>query len=102
MLSPADGHVSAVLEVDHHDAVGGPATIVTAETGIKIGADSPLQVVQDLTDAISQLDRDRALLSRMATASRARVEAEYRWEKKGEKLAWLHREAYQRMRKTGT
>jgi glycosyltransferase involved in cell wall biosynthesis len=82
--------------------LGGPATVVTAETGIKIGADSPLQVVQDLTDAISQLDRDRALLSRMATASRARVEAEYRWEKKGEKLALLHREAYQRMHKTGT
>ena len=82
--------------------LGGPATIVTAETGIKIGADNPLQVVQDLTVAISKLDRDRALLSRMATASQARVEAEYRWEKKGGELAWLHREAYERMRKTAT
>jgi glycosyltransferase involved in cell wall biosynthesis len=81
--------------------LGGPATIVTAETGIKIEAGSPQQVVRDLADAISQLDRDRALLSRMATASRARVEAEYRWEKKGEKLAWLYREAYERIGKTG-
>jgi phosphatidylserine decarboxylase len=28
MLSPADGTVSAVLEVEHHVAVGGPGTIV--------------------------------------------------------------------------
>jgi len=28
MLSPADGTVSAVLTVDHHDAVGGPAVII--------------------------------------------------------------------------
>ena len=28
MLSPADGRVSAVLTVDHHEAVGGPATII--------------------------------------------------------------------------
>lgn len=28
MLSPADGRVSAVLTVDHHEAAGGPATII--------------------------------------------------------------------------
>lgn len=28
LVSPADGVVSAVLSVDHHEAVGGPATIV--------------------------------------------------------------------------
>ena len=28
LVSPADGVVSAVLDVDHHDAVGGPATII--------------------------------------------------------------------------
>jgi len=28
MVSPADGRVSAVLSLDHHDAVGGPALLV--------------------------------------------------------------------------
>jgi glycosyltransferase involved in cell wall biosynthesis len=80
--------------------LGGPATIVTPETGIVIEAESPQQVVQDLAQAIAQLDHDRAALTQMAIASRARVEAEYHWEKKGEQMARLHREAYDKMRKT--
>jgi glycosyltransferase involved in cell wall biosynthesis len=80
--------------------LGGPATIVTPETGIVIEATNPRQVVQDLAEAIAQLDHDRALLNRMAIASRARVEAEYRWEGKGEQLARIHREAYDKTSNT--
>jgi glycosyltransferase involved in cell wall biosynthesis len=82
--------------------LGGPATIVTAETGIKINAESPQQVVRDLAAAITELDRDRPLLLRMALASLARVEAEYRWETKGGQLARLHLEAHDRMHRTDT
>ena len=70
--------------------VGGPALQVTEETGFKVPALSPEQVVTDLAEALRRLAQDPVLRARLGKAARARVVEYFGWDKKGE---WI-REVY--------
>ena len=62
--------------------LGGPALQVTAETGIKIPAHSPQQVIQSLATAITRLSENPILLKAMGIAGQQRVEKVYNWQVK--------------------
>jgi glycosyltransferase involved in cell wall biosynthesis len=68
--------------------LGGPALQVTAETGIKVPAKTPEQVVRDLAEAFSRLAGDTALRIRFGQAAQRRVEVEFNWDTNGE---WINR-----------
>ncbi|MER3439254.1 MAG: hypothetical protein C4346_17615 [Chloroflexota bacterium] len=71
-------------------ALGGPAMAVSDETGIRVRALDPSQVVDDLAVAIARLARDPELRHRMGEAARMRAEREYSWDRKGELLRELY------------
>jgi len=64
--------------------LGGPATQVTTETGIKVPALNPEQAVQDLAKAMTRLANDPELRVRLGQAGQKRVKEIYDWEVKGE------------------
>ncbi|WP_051470059.1 glycosyltransferase family 4 protein [Fischerella sp. PCC 9605] len=70
--------------------LGGPAVQVTEETGLKIPAQTPEQVVSSLADAISCLAKDSQLRSQMGQAGQKRVRENFSWEKKGQQLLKLY------------
>ena len=63
--------------------LGGPAMQVTDETGIRIPAQSPEQVVKDMAEAMRRLAEDAGTRKHMGLAGRERVKREFTWEKKG-------------------
>jgi glycosyltransferase involved in cell wall biosynthesis len=63
--------------------LGGPALQVTEETGIKVPAISPEQVVRDLADAFYKLASDPQLRARLSLGARKRVQEHFNWDKKG-------------------
>jgi glycosyltransferase involved in cell wall biosynthesis len=63
--------------------LGGPGVQVTPETGIKVPAETPRQVVRDLVGALERLSHDDHLRSTMGAAGRARVKTHFSWEEKG-------------------
>lgn len=67
--------------------LGGPAIQVTEETGIKIPANSPQQVVRDLAAAMNRLAEDRVRCELMGTAARKRVRECFGWDTK---IEWLN------------
>jgi glycosyltransferase involved in cell wall biosynthesis len=69
--------------------LGGPATQVTSETGIKVAADDLDRTVQGLAAAIVCLAGDPQLRSRMGQAGRLRIREVYDWEVKGKFFAQL-------------
>jgi glycosyltransferase involved in cell wall biosynthesis len=71
--------------------LGGPATQVTEETGFKVSAITPEQVVNDLMQAMLWLAHNPDGRKRMAEAGQKRVAEHFEWDKKGE---WM-REVYQ-------
>lgn len=60
--------------------LGGPALQVTSETGIKIKAHTPQQVVDDLTKAMILLERNADLRTQMGKAGQQRVLNYFSWE----------------------
>jgi glycosyltransferase involved in cell wall biosynthesis len=70
---------------------GGPALQVTEETGFKVSAITPEQVVNDLREAMLLLASNPDYRMRMGEAARRRVIEYFDWDRKGE---WL-REVYQ-------
>lgn len=72
--------------------LGGPAIQVTEETGFKIPAHTPEQVVCDLAEAMSCLVKNSDLRIRMGQAGQKRVSENYSWEIKGQGLAKLYEE----------
>jgi glycosyltransferase involved in cell wall biosynthesis len=70
--------------------LGGPATQVTHETGIKVRADSPNQVVLDLSIAMIQLARDRVRRKCLGDGGRRRVQDCFSWDNKREWIANLY------------
>jgi len=64
--------------------LGGPATQVTAETGIKVPALNPEQAVQDLAEAMTRLANDPELRVRLGQTGQKRVKERYDWDVKGE------------------
>jgi glycosyltransferase involved in cell wall biosynthesis len=65
---------------------GGPAMVVTPETGFKITPGSPKQVVGDLAAALCLLALDADRRRRMGVAARERVQRHLTWDSKGEYL----------------
>lgn len=76
--------------------LGGPATQVTAQTGIKVTATDPDRAVEGLAEAIVCLAGDRELRSSMGEAGRKRVMEVYDWDVKGKFLAQLREDLVDR------
>lgn len=72
--------------------LGGPAIQVTAETGFKVPAHTPEQVVHDLAEAMTRLAQDSELRVRMGQAGQKRVVEAYSWETKGQFLTQVYEE----------
>ncbi len=69
--------------------LGGPATQITEETGIKVPAPDPEKAVLGLSDAMIRLAGDPELRSRMGKAGQQRVREVFDWDVKGEFFAQL-------------
>jgi glycosyltransferase involved in cell wall biosynthesis len=65
---------------------GGPALLVTGDTGFKVPPDSPAQAIRDLAAALGWLALDAKRRCRMGLAARLRVERYMNWDRKGECL----------------
>jgi glycosyltransferase involved in cell wall biosynthesis len=72
--------------------LGGAMLQVTAETGYRVIAGTPGQVLSDLAEAMLRLARDPDLRVRMGTVGRKRVDDVYSWQSKGRFLAELYQE----------
>ena len=72
--------------------LGGPAVQVTEETGLKIAADEPYQVVRDLAAAMIHLVQNPELIVSMGQAGRKLVNENYSWQIVGERLHKLYLE----------
>ena len=75
--------------------IGGPALQVTGETGFKIRANTPEQVVTDLGEAMVRLAQNSDLRKRMGEAARKRVEEHFNWDKKGEWINNIYEQIFQ-------
>lgn len=69
--------------------LGGPATQVTAQTGIKVAATDPDRAVKGIAEAIVCLASDPDLRSRLGLAGQKRVREIYDWDVKGKFFAEL-------------
>jgi glycosyltransferase involved in cell wall biosynthesis len=70
--------------------LGGPAIQGTEETGFKVPAQSPEQVVEDLAQIMTRLAQDPELQKRMGKAGQKRVAEVYGWENKGQFILKLY------------
>lgn len=73
--------------------LGGPATMVTGETGFVASAASPESAIRELREAMRQLAQSPELVRRMGRLGRERALAECRWSRKGDRLDAFYREA---------
>ncbi|MEQ8541751.1 MAG: glycosyltransferase [Coleofasciculus sp. D1-CHI-01] len=71
--------------------LGGPATQVTAEMGIKVPALNPEQAVQGLAEAMTRLAHDSELRNSLGQAGQKQVNEIYDWDVKGELWAEIYR-----------
>lgn len=69
--------------------LGGPALQVTEQTGIRIPATSPQQVVSDLSEAMGRLAQDSSLRIRLGRAGQRRAE-DFSWDKKRKPIDWAY------------
>ena len=72
--------------------LGGPAIQVIEETGFKVSADTPEQVVRDLARSMVKLAQDLELWQRMSQAAQKRVSEFYSWKKKGYCFSQLYKD----------
>ena len=70
--------------------LGGPAMQVTRDTGIKVPVEKPEESIRMMAEQMRRLTTDRELCFRLGSAGRARVQRQYRWEKKIELLAEIY------------
>jgi glycosyltransferase involved in cell wall biosynthesis len=70
--------------------VGEPALQVTADTGIKVPAASPEQVVQDLANALHKLATNPELRLQLGSEGKKRVQEHFDWDKKGQFMTTLY------------
>jgi glycosyltransferase involved in cell wall biosynthesis len=70
--------------------LGGPTVQVTEQTGIKVPAISPEQAVRDLAMAMLHLAQDPDTKARMSKASRRRVEEQFAWTSKGDRMRQIY------------
>lgn len=67
--------------------LGGPATLVTSETGFKVPAPDPIRSVSALAAAMVNLAGDRDLCVQMGRAGQQRVREYYSWGVKAQQLS---------------
>jgi len=72
--------------------LGGPATQVTQETGIKVSASDPQETVKGLAEAMTRLAGDSELRVRLGQAGQKRVKEVYDWEVKAEIWVQLYQD----------
>ena len=70
--------------------LGGPAVQVTDETGVKVGASNPEQVLHDLSFAMQRLAEDPNLRQQMGKTGLKRVNEHFLWDKKAEYFSSLY------------
>jgi glycosyltransferase involved in cell wall biosynthesis len=70
--------------------LGGPATQVTEDTGVKVPARDPEQVVNDLAVVLERLAGDPELRTRLGRAGRERVVQHFEWGKRAQSLDALY------------
>jgi glycosyltransferase involved in cell wall biosynthesis len=70
--------------------LGGPACLVTNETGIKVRATAPEQVIDDLAAAFARLAAEPKLRARLGKAGQQHVKEHFDWEKKGDFLRRIY------------
>ena len=74
--------------------IGGPAMQVTEETGFKIPAITPEQVVEDMADAMKILATNVKLRDKMGKMSRERVSVEFNWKFRRNQISSFYKEVY--------
>ena len=79
--------------------LGGTALQVTAETGFKIEAYNPDQVVQELSEAMIRLAKDPELQVQMGLAGQRRVKEFYNWEMRGILISNLYKDVVEQYHK---
>ncbi len=70
--------------------IGGPALQVNDQTGIKVSAKHPQQVVLELAQAMTELSKDESKRTRLGVAAQEQVRTDFSWDKKGRQLAQLY------------
>lgn len=70
--------------------LGGPATQITRETGIKVPATTPTETIAQLAEAMSRLAQDDELRLSMSAAGRANIQANYTWKARRELFNQLY------------
>jgi len=70
--------------------LGGPAELVTPEVGIKVPANTPEQVVRDMSEAMIKLAGNRDLCVQMGQKGQQKVKNYYSWEAKGKHFAQVY------------
>jgi glycosyltransferase involved in cell wall biosynthesis len=71
--------------------LGGPGAQITEETGFKIPAHTPEQVVRDMAAAMTTLAKEPELSFRMGQAGQKCVRERYSWTTRGHELAQLYK-----------
>jgi glycosyltransferase involved in cell wall biosynthesis len=74
--------------------LGGPGVLVTEETGVKIPAVSPQQVIRDLAAAMNQLAQDPLRREQLGKTARERVQQYFSWDKKSEQMNQIYSSIY--------
>lgn len=73
--------------------LGGPAVQVTEETGIKVAAHTPMQVIADLAGAMRRLAEDPGLRRSLGLAARKRAEEHFGLRGRAVQICELYRRA---------
>ena len=76
--------------------VGGPGTHISDDCGIKVTPDSPQHAIEQLADALERLYLDEELRLRLGRGAREKAEKVYLWERLGEQLMNIYRDALNR------
>lgn len=74
-------------------ALGGPALVVTPETGIRVPAATPETSISALGEAMRQLARDPSRAAVLGAAARARAQTEFAWPARAWRYDAWYREA---------
>jgi glycosyltransferase involved in cell wall biosynthesis len=70
--------------------LGGPALQVTEETGFKIPAYAPEQVIEDMAKAMKRFAQNSKLRVRMGEEGRKRVWESFSWEQRGKEIQEIY------------
>lgn len=74
--------------------LAGPGLHVTPECGMKITPGLPEDAVREMAGALERLYQDKELRARMGQAAHKRGEEHYHWDRLGERLQEIYREAF--------